>query len=193
MTALGYPGVFPGGLTTGYTSIGAVQRQNSSALGYPGIFPGGFSTGYTNIGAAQADIPAVVTATTTEAERRGAAWMRNRAARPRPSVEREERQPEVTTPKTQPVVEPVVVQEPVPSPADVQAQAEAEALLLRSLDRAGFEAGPLPKAPIGGPDLEAVNAILQGAMQPSPEELAARERKRVMQLAIVAYVAMWRN
>lgn len=33
LKAKGYPGVFPGGLTTGYTDIGAVQRQEPGATG----------------------------------------------------------------------------------------------------------------------------------------------------------------
>lgn len=33
LKALGYPGVFPGGLTTGYLDIGAAQRQESSGSG----------------------------------------------------------------------------------------------------------------------------------------------------------------
>lgn len=33
LRALGYPGVFPGGLTTGYLDIGAAQRQESGAAG----------------------------------------------------------------------------------------------------------------------------------------------------------------
>jgi len=36
LKALGFPGVFPGGLTQGYTDIGAVQRQESGTGGYSG-------------------------------------------------------------------------------------------------------------------------------------------------------------
>ena len=54
--ASGYPGVFPGGLTTGYLTIGAVQKQVASASGYPGVFPGGLTTGYLTIGAVQKQV-----------------------------------------------------------------------------------------------------------------------------------------
>lgn len=54
--AAGYPGIFPGGLTTGYKIIGAVQKQVSGAAGYPGVFPGGLTTGYTTIGAVQKNV-----------------------------------------------------------------------------------------------------------------------------------------
>lgn len=47
----GYPGIFPGSLSTGYVEIGAVQKQRTNAKGYPGTFPGGLSVGYLNIGA----------------------------------------------------------------------------------------------------------------------------------------------
>ena len=192
MTTLGFPGAFRGTNTTGYITIGAVGKQRTSA-GFPGAFRGTNTTGYINIGAVQTAVAVTPVTAVEEEAQHAAGWMTRRAARRRPSVEREEQQPEPTKAKPEPVVEKVTVEDPGPSPAELQAQAEAEALLLRSIDRPGLEVGPLPKAPIGGPDLEAVNAILQGAIQPSPEELAARERKRVMQLAIVAYVAMWRN
>lgn len=54
--ASGYPGQFPGGLTTGYENIGAVRKTKTGTAGYPGIFPGGLSTGSTNIGAVQKDV-----------------------------------------------------------------------------------------------------------------------------------------
>lgn len=56
--AAGYPGTFPGGLTTGYIIIGAVQKQVSGAAGYPGVFPGGLTTGYITIGAVQKNVAA---------------------------------------------------------------------------------------------------------------------------------------
>ena len=52
MATAGFPGAFQGGLTTGYLSIGAVQRQVTSA-GFPGAFQGGLTTGYQDIGAVQ--------------------------------------------------------------------------------------------------------------------------------------------
>ena len=55
MATAGFPGVFPGGTTTGYLSIGAVQKQVTSA-GFPGVFPGGSTTGYRNIGAVQKEV-----------------------------------------------------------------------------------------------------------------------------------------
>ncbi len=61
MATAGYPGVFPGGLTTGNLSIGAVQK-GTGAKGYPGVFPGGLTTGNLNTGAVQEAVPAVVTA-----------------------------------------------------------------------------------------------------------------------------------
>ncbi len=33
LKAVGYPGVFPGALTTGYMDIGSVQRQESGSSG----------------------------------------------------------------------------------------------------------------------------------------------------------------
>lgn len=53
MAALGFPGQFQAGLTTGYKNIGAVQKQNASNAGFPGTFQAGLTTGYTNIGAVQ--------------------------------------------------------------------------------------------------------------------------------------------
>ena len=54
-----YPGIFQGGLTTGYLNIGAVKRASSNtAMGFPGAFQGGMTTGYLHIGAVQNDIPA---------------------------------------------------------------------------------------------------------------------------------------
>lgn len=47
-----FPGQFQGGYTTGYLSIGAVQKQVTQA-GFPGVFQGGYTTGYLNIGAVQ--------------------------------------------------------------------------------------------------------------------------------------------
>ena len=52
MATAGFPGTFPGELTTGYLSIGAVQKQVISA-GFPGTFPGELTIGYKNIGAVQ--------------------------------------------------------------------------------------------------------------------------------------------
>lgn len=49
----GYPGTFPGALTTGYRNIGAVQRVKTGTAGYPGAFPGALTTGYETIGAVQ--------------------------------------------------------------------------------------------------------------------------------------------
>lgn len=51
----GYPGTFPGALTTGYRNIGGVQKQRTGTAGYPGVFPGGLTTGYETIGAVQRD------------------------------------------------------------------------------------------------------------------------------------------
>lgn len=60
MATLGYPGTFPGALTTGYINIGGVQKQKTSTtLGYPGAFPGGLTTGYLGMGAVQKDIASV--------------------------------------------------------------------------------------------------------------------------------------
>lgn len=53
MATAGYPGVMPGGLSTGNLSIGAVQKQVTGAAAFPGLFPGGLTTGYLNIGALQ--------------------------------------------------------------------------------------------------------------------------------------------
>ena len=58
MAAAGNPGVMPGGFSTGYRNIGAVQKQKlSGTAGNPGVFPGGFTTGYTTIGALQKSEP----------------------------------------------------------------------------------------------------------------------------------------
>ena len=68
MATLGFPGTFPGGLTTGFENIGAVQKQKTNAtLGFFGVAPGGLTTGYRGIGAIQKDLAA--TNTTTERER----------------------------------------------------------------------------------------------------------------------------
>ena len=56
--AAGFPGIYPGGFTTGYKIIGAVQKQVSGAAGYPGVFPGGFTTGYKTIGGVQKNVAA---------------------------------------------------------------------------------------------------------------------------------------
>ena len=53
MASKGFPGDFPGFLTTGYANIGAVQKQKTNSRGWPGIFPGNQCTGFTNIGAVQ--------------------------------------------------------------------------------------------------------------------------------------------
>lgn len=55
MATQGFPGTFQGGFTIGYLSIGAVQKQVTSA-GYPGTFQGGFTIGYKNIGAVQKQV-----------------------------------------------------------------------------------------------------------------------------------------
>ena len=52
MSGLGFPGVFPGRLTTGNMNIGAVQFGRTGK-GFPGVFPAGFTTGTINIGAVQ--------------------------------------------------------------------------------------------------------------------------------------------
>lgn len=57
MATQGFPGQFQGGFTTGYLSIGAVQKQVTQA-GFPGVFQGGFTTGYLNIGAVQKQVSA---------------------------------------------------------------------------------------------------------------------------------------
>ena len=55
--ASGFPGIFPGGLTTGYVNIGAVQKNKSGTeRGFPGTFPGELTTGYLNIGAVQKQV-----------------------------------------------------------------------------------------------------------------------------------------
>ena len=57
MATKGFPGTFPGGLSTGYLSIGAVQKNKSGTeRGFPGIFPGGLTAGYLNIGAVQKEV-----------------------------------------------------------------------------------------------------------------------------------------
>lgn len=54
MATKGFPGTFPGGLTIGYLSIGAVQKNKTGTeRGFPGTFPGGLTVGYLNIGAVQ--------------------------------------------------------------------------------------------------------------------------------------------
>lgn len=57
MANSGYPGQFPGGLTTGYENIGAVRKANTNSAGFPGTFPGALTTGYRNMGAVQKDVP----------------------------------------------------------------------------------------------------------------------------------------
>ncbi len=52
MSTAGYPGVFPGGLTTGNERIGACGTL-SAGLGYPGVFPGALTTAHMTIGAVQ--------------------------------------------------------------------------------------------------------------------------------------------
>jgi hypothetical protein len=59
MANSGYPGIFPGGLTTGYENIGAVRKANTNNAGYPGVFPAALTTGYRNIGAVQKDVPVI--------------------------------------------------------------------------------------------------------------------------------------
>lgn len=56
MATFGFPGVFPGGLTTGFLSIGAIQKDNGSSFGFPGAIPGGLTLGYLNIGAVQKEV-----------------------------------------------------------------------------------------------------------------------------------------
>lgn len=63
MATAGFPGAFPGGLTTGNLAIGAVQKQVTGAAGYPGVFPGGLTTGYLNIGAVQKVVASGATGT----------------------------------------------------------------------------------------------------------------------------------
>lgn len=63
----GWPGIFPGALTTGYQNIGAVGK-NRNGLGWPGLFPGGLSTGSTNIGAVQKPDPITGTLASTLAD-----------------------------------------------------------------------------------------------------------------------------
>ena len=60
MATAGFPGTFPGALTIGYLSIGAVQKQVTS-VGFPGTFPGGLTIGYKNMGAVQKAIAAAAT------------------------------------------------------------------------------------------------------------------------------------
>ena len=55
MATLAFPGQFQSGYTTGYLSIGAVQKQVTSA-GFPGTFQAGFTIGYLNIGAVQKEV-----------------------------------------------------------------------------------------------------------------------------------------
>lgn len=55
---LAFPGQFQGGLTTGYLSIGAVQKAGTGNLGFPGVFQAGLTTGYLNIGAVQKAVSA---------------------------------------------------------------------------------------------------------------------------------------
>lgn len=61
MATFGFPGVFPGGLTTGFLSIGAIQKDNGSSFGFPGAIPGGLTLGYLNIGAVQKEVIVVTT------------------------------------------------------------------------------------------------------------------------------------
>jgi len=55
MATLAFPGQFQGGYTTGYLSIGAVQKQVTQA-GFPGTFQGSYTIGYLNIGAVQKEV-----------------------------------------------------------------------------------------------------------------------------------------
>lgn len=61
--SVAFPGVFPGGLTTGYLNAGAVQKQRTS-LAFPGVFPAALTTGYLNTGAVQMAIVAPSTPST---------------------------------------------------------------------------------------------------------------------------------
>ncbi len=56
MATLAFPGQFQGGFTTGYLSIGAVQKAGSDNLAFPGTFPGELTVGYLNIGAVQKQV-----------------------------------------------------------------------------------------------------------------------------------------
>lgn len=69
MPTVGFPGAFPGGLTTGNLAIGAVQKQVTSA-GFPGTFPGGLTIGYRNIGAVQKAVAAAGGVSLVQIERR---------------------------------------------------------------------------------------------------------------------------
>lgn len=60
----GYPGRLDGSGTTGYLSMGAVQRLCVSA-GYPGTFNGSTLISYTNMGAAQKAAPITATMAAT--------------------------------------------------------------------------------------------------------------------------------
>lgn len=57
MATEAFPGQFQGAYTTGYLSIGAVQKQVTQA-GFPGVFQGAYTTGYLNIGAVQKAVAA---------------------------------------------------------------------------------------------------------------------------------------
>lgn len=60
MAALGFPGTFQAGFTTGFQNIGAVQKDPGSATsGFPGTFQAGLTVGYRNIGAVQKDVASV--------------------------------------------------------------------------------------------------------------------------------------
>lgn len=53
---MGFPGLFRGGLTRGFLTIGAVQKEVTGAAGFPGLFRGGLTRGYLDMGAVQKDV-----------------------------------------------------------------------------------------------------------------------------------------
>lgn len=61
MSTFGYPGVFPGGLTTGFKIIGGAQKTITGAAGYPGTYPAGLTSSGMDIGAAQKQASAPAT------------------------------------------------------------------------------------------------------------------------------------
>lgn len=63
MSSAGYPGSFPGGLTTGFRVIGASQKVVTGTSGYPASFPGGLTTGNYDIGAVQKNVVTNTTVT----------------------------------------------------------------------------------------------------------------------------------
>lgn len=62
MASQGFPGAFQTGSTTGFLSIGAVQKSVTSA-GFPGVFQSGSSTGHLDIGVAQKTSSVSITVT----------------------------------------------------------------------------------------------------------------------------------